>query len=343
MALHTPSSPHTHGAASVSRLMVEVLLALLPGLAVLLWLFGWGPLLNLAIAMAVALCCEAAMLWLRARPILPSLSDGSAAVTAALLALSLPPLAPWWLTAVGIAFALVFAKHLYGGLGYNPFNPAMIGYAVLLISFPREMTQWLPPGGDHLGLVHTASFVFTGALPSGPGIDSLSAATPLDSLKTQLGLMRTITEITADNPIFGALGGAGWQWVNAAYLLGGLALLARRVISWQIPVAMLGGLAMTALCFYAYDPDTYASPLFHLFSGAAMLGAFFIATDPVTASTTARGRLVYGAGIGIIAYVIRTWGGYPDGVAFGVLLMNMAVPTIDYHTQPRVFGEQPPS
>jgi len=169
----------------------------------------------------------------------------------------------------------------------------------------------------------------------------LSTATPLDTLKTQLGLMLTIGEITAGNPTFGGLGGAGWEWINAGFLIGGLGLLVRRVISWQIPVATLGGLAVAALGFYAIDPDSYASPLFHLFSGAAMLGAFFIATDPVTASTTTRGRLVYGAGIGVIVYVIRTWGGYPDGVAFGVLLMNMAVPTIDYYTQPPVFGEQP--
>jgi electron transport complex protein RnfD len=253
-----------------------------------------------------------------------------------LLALALPPLAPWWIPVIGSLFAIVIAKQLYGGLGYNPFNPAMAGYVVLLISFPRELSLW-PATGQLLGLQDTLLLVFTGSLPDTLTLDAITMATPLDAVKTRLGLSETLTEIR-DSDVFGSFAGAGWEWINLWFLLGGLWLLQQKIIKWQIPAGMLGGLFLTALLFYAWNPDVYASPLFHLFSGAAMLGAFFIATDPVSASTTPRGGLYYGLGIGVLTYVIRTWGGYPDGVAFAVLLMNMAAPTIDYYTRPRVFG-----
>ncbi|MDH5514436.1 MAG: RnfABCDGE type electron transport complex subunit D, partial [Gammaproteobacteria bacterium] len=170
-------------------------------------------------------------------------------------------------------------------------------------------------------------------------IDAVTMATPLDTVRTRLGLGETLTELQS-GALFGLAGGAGWEWVNLCFLAGGLFMLKLRVIQWRIPASMLAGLALTALAFHLYDPDTYASPLFHLFSGAAMLGAFFIATDPVSASTTPRGRLWFGFGIGVLTWVIRTWGGYPDGVAFAVLLMNLAAPTIDFYTRPRVFGQR---
>jgi len=301
-----------------------------------------------------ALVSEAVILIIRKRPIAPALADGSAIVTALLLALTLPPLLPWWATVTGTAFAIIIAKQLYGGLGYNPFNPAMIGYVMLLISFPVEMTSWLPPQLDckqKLDLLETLSFVFAGITPDQMTFDALTEATPLDSLKTHLGLGNTVAEIQTQfgqgsaaseilsvSPIFGYIGGSGWEWVGGGFLLGGLWMIYKKVISWHIPIAMLTGLVVMALLFSTIDPDQYASPLFHLFSGAAMLGAFFIATDPVTAATSTKARLVYGAGIGIITYIIRTWGGYPDAVAFAVLLMNMTVPLIDYYFRPRVFG-----
>ncbi|MEW6352897.1 MAG: electron transport complex subunit RsxD [Pseudomonadota bacterium] len=337
-----PSAP-LHEAAGVSKVMLRVVYALLPGIAAYMWFFGWGVVVNIVFAILVALAAEALMLALRKRPIKPFLLDGSALVTAVLLALSLPPLAPWWLTLIGTAFAIIVAKQLYGGLGFNPFNPAMIGYVVLLISFPREMTLWLAPAalsGHYLGLADAALFIFTGRLPQGLSVDAVSAATALDSLKTQLGMGHGVTEALRAGPIFGALGGYGVEWINGLFLIGGLWLIRRRVISWHIPTAMLAAMAALALIFYVINPDRYAPPLFHLFTGATMLGAFFIATDPVTASTTPRGRLLYGAGIGVLTYVIRTWGGYPDAVAFAVLLMNMAAPMIDHYTQPRVFGHK---
>jgi len=281
------------------------------------------------------------MLGIRDKPLRPYLSDGSALVTAILLALALPPLAPWWLVTIGTLFAIVVAKQLYGGLGFNPFNPAMVGYVVLLISFPRDMTQWLTPqmlSAHTLNFPETLNAIFNGQLPDGIGIDALTGATPLDTVKTQLGQSKTLSEIRSTAQ-FGDYGGRGWEWIANWYALGGIWLLYRRVIAWQIPVGMLSALLAIALVFFLIDPDTHASPLFHLFSGAAMLGAFFIATDPVTASSTPRGRLIYGMGIGLLVYLIRSFGGYPDGVAFAVLLMNMAAPMIDYYTQPRVFGK----
>ncbi len=341
MQFATYSSPHLPVASNVARVMREVLLALIPGVLCAWWFFGWGVITNILIAVLTCVASEAAVLALRGRVVLPTLADSSAILTGVLLALALPPLAPWWLPVIGGLFAIVVAKQLYGGLGYNPFNPAMIGYVVLLISFPREMTLWNPPTGiatASLGFTESLAWVFSGQLPEAVTLDALTQATPLDAVKTQLGLGLTLHEITA-RPLFGSYGGHGWEWVNFWYLIGGIYLLARRIIAWQIPAGMLGALFLVALIFHAGDTDIYASPLFHLFSGAAMLGAFFIATDPVSASTTPRGRLIFGAGIGVLAYVIRTWGGYPDGVAFGVLLMNMAAPTLDYYTKPRVFGQ----
>ncbi len=342
MSAVLPSSPHVHGPNAVSKVMHQVSLALIPALIAYTWLFGWGVVLNVLIAATVALASEALVLKLRDHPVMATLADGSALVTALLLAIALPPLAPWWLTTLGVAFAIILAKQLYGGLGYNPFNPAMIGYVVLLISFPLEMTSWLAPGELREGALSFAgavSYVFTGNLPGMTGLDSLTMATPLDTMKTQLGLELTLNEITASS-VFGELGGTGWEVVNGLILLGGLFLLFRRIISWHVPVAMLSSLFLASGLFHLINPDHYAGPLFHLFSGGAMLGAFFIATDPVSGATSDKGRLWFGAGVGLLTFIIRTWGGYPDGVAFSVLLMNMAAPTIDYYTQPRVFGHK---
>ncbi len=330
-------------ASNVTQVMLQVIYALIPGIAAYIWYFGWGILINIVFATVVALVSEAAMLALRGRALKPFLTDASAVVTAFLLALALPPLAPWWMTLIGAGFAISIAKQLYGGLGYNPFNPAMIGYVVLLISFPREMTVWLAPeslSGHSLNLLESAQVIFTGRLPPGMVMDAISAATPLDAMKTQLGLHHAASEIYRTSPVFGGLGGKGWEIINGLFLLGGLWLIYRRIITWHIPTAMLLSLALLAGIFYLINQDVYPSPLFHIFSGAALLGAFFIATDPVTASTTPRGRLIYGAGIGLFTYVIRTWGGYPDAVAFAVLLMNIGAPMIDYYTQPRVFGHK---
>lgn len=335
-------SPYIVEKTSVSIVMLKVLLALVPGIIAYAWAYGSGILVTLTIASITALASEAFVLRLRNRPVMPFLYDGSALVTAWLLALSLPPLAPWWLIVVGTLFAIVVAKQLYGGLGYNPFNPAMVGYAVVLISFPALMTQWPAPLAlvqAQLGFADQLQFIFLRELPPDMAIDAISSATPLDYLKTQLTLDHDVPAIFQAD-IFGALGARGGEIVIGAYLLGGLFLLQQRIISWHIPTAFLGTLALMALIFHVVDPLHYAGPVFHLFTGAAMFCAFYIATDPVSGPTTPRGKLVFAAGVGILTYLIRAYGGYPDGVAFAVLIMNICVPLIDAHTQPRVFGHE---
>ncbi len=320
--------------------MTRVLFALLPAIAVYQLYFGPAILVSLVLGSVTALAAEALLLRLRRVPVGPFLKDGSALVTAWLLALSMPPLAPWWLIVIATFFAIVIAKHLYGGLGNNLFNPAMAGYAVMLISFPAQMTQW--PVVDalahqHLSFAATLNFIFHGVLPSGVGLDALTMATPLDTLRTQLLLGRPVVDI-AHMPVFGYVGGRGGELLAFAYLAGGMYLWQQKIITWHIPVAFLLGLAILAGGFHLLDPARYATPWFHLASGGAMLGAFFIATDPVTGATTPRGKFIFGAGVGALVFVIRAWGGYPDGVAFAVLIMNMLVPLIDAYTQPRVFG-----
>jgi electron transport complex protein RnfD len=283
---------------------------------------------------------EALALRLRNKPIIPFVTDGSATLTAVLLALALPPLSPWWITASGAAFSILVAKHLYGGLGYNLFNPAMVGYAALLVSFPSHLAHWPSPAGlssAEMSLSDTVFTIFHGYLPPGFTWDAISTATPLTHLRTGLIFRSTLEEIQSQ-PIFGGVAGKGFEWVALAILAGGIFLLATRTIRWQIPVGVLGSLFLCSFVMHALNPGVNAGPMLHLFGGATMLGAFFIATDPVTAATSNRGRLIYGAGIGFLIYLIRAFGGYPDGVAFAVLLMNASVPIIDRYTVPRIYG-----
>ena len=322
--------------------MLKVLLALVPGIIAYVWAFGGGILVTIALATATALAAEAAMLRIRKRPIQPFLMDYSAVVTAWLLALAIPPLSPWWVIVVGTLFAIVVAKQLYGGLGYNPFNPAMIGYAVLLISFPVIMTKWpaaLQLAQTKLGFADQLYYIFSGFLPQGVAIDAVTSATPLDYLKTQLTLNHEVASIK-QAPIFGALGATNGEYVTLAYLLGGLYLWQQKIITWHLPTAFLGALALISGVFWVIDPAHFTSPAFHLFSGASMLCAFFIITDPVSGPTTPCGKLYFATGVGFITYLIRVYGGYPDGVAFAVIFMNICVPLIDAHTQPRVFGHE---
>jgi len=346
MQFKTASSPHMVHNNSVQTLMFKVLLAMIPGTIAMIVFFGWGVLINIIFASVVALSAEALMLWIRNRPIKPYLTDGSALLTAWLLALALPQLAPWWLTLIGVAFAIIVAKHLYGGLGFNPFNPAMVGYVVVIISFPKEMTQWVPPLLEDytlLSFTETARIIFFNELPLTYGWDAITMATPLDTVKTQLGLELSINEIENHKtygPMFGSIGGFGWEWVNGLFLASGLYLVIKGVIDWRIPAGLIAALLILSNTFALYDYASYTPPTFHLFSGGIMLAAFFIATDPVTAATTTKGRWLYGAGIGVFIFIIRTWGAYPDGIAFAVLLMNMAAPLLDYYTMPRAFGHR---
>jgi len=332
--------PHLPPINSVAGVMKQVLYALIPAIAAHLWFFGFGILFQIALAAAFALALEAIMLKLRERPLRPYLSDYSAVVTAVLFALCMPPLAPWWIALTGMVFAIVVAKQLYGGLGHNLFNPAMVGFAVVIVAFPLDLSQWLAPRQLSPGLPgfwQTAQAIFTGRLPEALSWDAISQATPLDALKTGVAENRLVTEIR-DAPIFGDFGGLGWEWIANFYALGGLWLLYRRVISWHVPVALLATVVVITVPMWLMGPDTNPSPLQHIFSGALVMAAFFIATDPVSGCSTMKGRLVFGAGVAILTLAIRRFGGYPDGVAFAVLLMNMAVPLIDRLTRPRTYG-----
>lgn len=326
-------SPGFSPADSVTRIMAWVLVALVPGILAQVWFFGSGVLVTLTLASVTAGVAEAVMLRARGYPVRPFLADLSALVTAWLIALSIPPLAPWWLTVTGVLAAIVVAKHLYGGLGQNIFNPAMVGFAVLIVSFPALMSQWPGPlalTGTSPGLVESAAIVF-GLVPLP---DAVSMATPLDVLRTGLARGLTVDEAMAgaifDTPAYIVLAVAFW--------LGGLVLWARRIIDWRAPMAFVAGIVLTAGLLHFYDAGRHASPLFHFFVPSVALAAFFIVTDPVSGATTPRGKLLFGFGAGFLTVVIRTWGAYPDGVAFAILLMNLAVPLIDQYTQPRVYG-----
>ncbi|MBT6124599.1 MAG: electron transport complex subunit RsxD [Halieaceae bacterium] len=334
MALMRITSPHAHGPMSTARVMQNVLLATVPGVIVLTHFFGFGTLVNIIWASILALAFEALALRLRKRPLGFYLGDYSALVTAVLLGIALPPYSPWWLIAVGIASSILLAKHLYGGLGYNPFNPAMVGYVVLLISFPVQMSSWAAPRGvgELPGLLDALQACFT------PGnFDAVTMATPLDLLKQNNSLL--MDDLWQQNAQFGRWAGIGWEWASLAFLAGGLWLLYQRVFTWHAPIAMLVALALTAALFYdGGSSASGGSPLFHLLSGATMFGAFFIVTDPVSSAVSTRGRLVFGALIGLLVYLIRVYGNYPDAVAFAVLIMNFAAPFIDQYTQPRSYG-----
>ena len=242
------SAPFAHNRKQTQTLMLLVILACLPGFLAQTWFFGWGTLIQTLLALVTALGCEALVLRLRGRPVKPALLDGSAALTAVLIGLSLPPLLPWWMLVLGTAFAIIIAKHLYGGLGQNLFNPAMVAYVLLLVSFPVQMTSWLPPSsiaayGVDFG--DAVSVIFTGFSLDGyslaqlkQGVDGLTMATPLDTLKTGLTQGLTASEVMT-HAVFEGWGGIGWSWVNLCYLLGGLFLLQQKVINWRIPTAVL--------------------------------------------------------------------------------------------------------
>ncbi len=343
MALIRITSPHAHRPGSTGNVMLTVLIATLPGLAAMTFFFGWGTLIQVLWGTLLALGLEAAVIKLRKRPVSFYLTDYSAVVTAVLLGLALPPFAPWWVMTVGMIVAIVIAKQLYGGMGNNPFNPAMVAYALLLVSFPVQMTSWAAPfvmtgeGWSVLSLGDTLSAIFGTA---GAAVDAHTMATPLDVMRHRGGF--TTEEMWVENALL-ANGIGAWHAVSAAYFMGGIFLLYKKIFTWHTPVAMLASLAFFSTLFFLFMPDQYPDPFFHLTAGATMLGAFFIATDPVTSATSNKGKLWFGAGIGLLVFVIRSWGNYPDAVAFAVLLMNLCAPFIDQYTQPRSYGHAKPN
>ncbi|WP_210394827.1 RnfABCDGE type electron transport complex subunit D [Motiliproteus sediminis] len=336
------SGPHTLASSTVSRTMLWVMVALLPATLWGLYLFGW-PAINLfAITLASALLFEAACLYLAGRPVQLTLFDGSALLTAWLLAMSLPPWAPWWVGVLGSFIAIVIGKQVFGGLGHNLFNPAMVARVALLVSFPLQLTSWTAPAplfaDGSPGFIDGLAITFGGLQ-----IDGFSGASLLGEVKTEFTTGKVLSEIMPggmeySGPLWGHTYGSLGETSALLILAGGLLLVTIGLINWTIPASMLGSVALLATLMNLVDPEHYPDAGFHLFSGALMLGAFFIATDMVTSPNTWSGQLLFGAGCGALVYVIRTWGGYPEGVAFAVLLMNALTPLIDYYIKPRIYG-----
>ncbi|NLN61399.1 MAG: RnfABCDGE type electron transport complex subunit D [Myxococcales bacterium] len=334
------ASPHATSGATTPKIMWSVVLALAPATAYAIWLFGYPALSVIAVTVFFCVFFETLCGLAMRRP--PTATDGSAALTGLILALSLPPGLPLWICAVGAFVAIVISKAVFGGLGQNPFNPAMAGRVFLLIAFPADLTRWLVPQqhtGDTLFGEPVTTLDAQGRITEYglTNVDAITAATPI-------GLLREKgANIVADLPgniefLLGHINGSAGETSAFLLLAGGIFLLIRRVIAWHIPVAYLGTVALFAAITHLVDPSTYAGPAFHLLSGGVMMGAWFIATDYVTSPMFPKGRILFGVGAGILTMVIRLWGGYPEGVSFAVLLMNACVPFFNAWTRPKPFG-----
>jgi electron transport complex protein RnfD len=317
------ASPHIRSKNRTERAMRVVTITLLPALIFATYLFGLRVLVITVISILAAVGSEALLQRMLGKRI--TITDGSAVLTGLLLAFNLPPGVPWWVPAVGSAFAIIFAKQLFGGLGYNFINPALAGRAFLMASWPSLMTkEWLAPIGGTLS-----------------GIDGISAATPLSLLKNpanygnaELIIKHLNSWETIRNLFFGNIGGCIGETSVLFLLLGGLFLVFVRIVDYRIVVGYLGSFAVLAWVL-----PTKGSVPFHLFAGGLILGAFFMATDWVTSPVTRKGRWIFGVGCGVITIIIRIWGGYPEGVSYSILLMNVFTPLIDRLTKERIFGE----
>ena len=331
-------SPFVQKAPTVTLVMMLVMFALLPGILAYIFFFGIGVLLNLTIAIITALISEYFVLKIRNLPVKLFITDGSAVVAASLLALSIPSIAPWWIIVIGTLFTIIVAKHLYGGLGSNLFNPAMVGYAVLLISFPAVMTKW-PLPTSHLLDFNIAQQIQIFFYETKEIIDSVSSATPLDYIKTQIFLGTPFDlNFTNGMPINSYFNAS--IIISLSFLLGGVFMWSKKIITWHLPVTFLLSLALISAIFWLIDSSQYLPPFIHLFSGGTLLCAFFIITDPVSGPTTPKGKIFFAFGVALLVYLIRVFGGYPEGIAFAVIFMNICVPLIDSLTQPKVFGHE---
>ncbi len=317
------ASPHIRAKHKTANAMRIVTIALLPALVFATYLFGLRVLIITIISILAAVGSEALLQKMLGKGI--TITDGSAVLTGLLLAFNLPPNVPWWLPAVGSAFAIIFAKQLFGGLGYNFINPALAGRAFLMASWPSLMTkEWMAPINGTLS-----------------GIDGISAATPLSLLKNPANygdpqvIIRQLNDLeTVRNMFFGKIGGCIGETSALLLLVGGLALLFLRIIDYRIVIGYLGSFLLLAWLL-----PTQGSVLFHVFAGGLILGVFFMATDWVTSPVTKKGRWIFGIGCGVITMIIRVWGGYPEGVSYSILLMNVFTPVIDRLTKERIFGE----
>lgn len=335
------AAPHTHSMFTISRTMIAVMVALTPATAFGLALFGWPAVYLFLVTVAAALVFEILCLWIAGQPIWRFATDGSAVLTGWLVAMTLPPWAPWWIGVIGAGVAIVLGKHVFGGLGQNLFNPAMVARAVLLVALPVHMTVWPAPMGLMAGPDAVQSLAIT--FGTGAAIDAVSSASTLAAVQSGLDAGQSMAAILAETDglraqFYGTAAGSLGETSALLLLAGGLLLILMRIITVVIPLTVLGALFLCASAAWAWDPASHPPPLLHLASGSAVLCAFFIATDYVTSPITALGKAIYGASIGVLIFVIRTWGAFPEGVAFAVLLMNACTPLIDIYVRPRIFG-----
>lgn len=336
------SGPHTGGKRDTRSIMRQVILAIMPATLFGLYLFGW-PAINLfIITLASAVLFEYLCLRLASKPTV-ILRDHSALLTGCLLAMTLPPWAPWWVGVVGAGIAIIVGKHVFGGIGQNVFNPAMLARVALLVSFPVELTTWAnvtplfsAQAPDFLQGLH---ITFMGLEQP----DTYTGATVLGHVKTELSQMHLLPEslegfYQQPQSFLGLMRGSLGETSSLLLALGGVYLLFKGIINWRIPVSMLLGVSVFSTGFHLFDPSHYISPWVHLTSGALICAAFFIATDYVTSPNSAIGQLVFGFSCGALVFIIRTWGAYPEGPGFAVLLMNAMTPLIDHYIKPRIYG-----
>ena len=324
-------APFIHNAPSVRRTMLMVVLALVPAWLAYYMVFGVGVIIQTLLVVGFAYLFELLMLKLRNRPIRLFITDYSVLITALALAFCIPPYAPWWVAVTAIFFAVVIAKHLFGGLGYNPFNPAMFGYAVVLISYPAALSLWpeFSQWGHHVDLQQALNYIF-----QHQSSINISSASPLDLMHNR----REPINALADQHAFSQWGQSFWHWFNVIFAVCGIVLVALRIAAWQVPTAVLLTLLIISGVFWLINPLEHVPPWWHLFHGATMIGAFIIATDPVSCATSSKGKWVFGILVGVLIFIIREWGNYPDAVAFAVLIGNLSVPLIDHYTRHRVYG-----
>ncbi|MDQ6956277.1 MAG: RnfABCDGE type electron transport complex subunit D [Mariprofundaceae bacterium] len=350
MLIHL-SSPHIHSGDSIRATMFAVILALIPAGIISVYLFGWLAVFLILLCMFGCMLTEFIALKWMGRSTAPVM-DGSAALTGLLLALTLPASIPWWMALLGSVFAIGLGKQVYGGLGYNPFNPALSARIILLVSFPLQMTTWLIP--MHLGMsaidlydFASAWQLFTLGASSLPhALDAITMASPLGHVKTEwsqgIGVSEALRayDYSYLDAFIGRETGSLGETSALALLIGGIYLLARHTITWHIPFSFIATVAVLAAIASMIDPNHYTPPLFHMLAGGLILCAFFMATDPVSSPVTPVGQIVFGIGCGVITWCIRTWGGYPEGAMFAVVLMNCAVPLIDHYCRPTVYGKR---
>ncbi|WP_172599425.1 RnfABCDGE type electron transport complex subunit D [Buchnera aphidicola] len=334
-------------AYDVRKIMILVILACIPGLCTEIYFFGYGVLIQMLLFIIISLLFELIILKIRRKNIKNSLFDCSSVLTAVLLGLSIPFVLPWWMIIFGCFFSIVISKYLYGGLGQNIFNPAMIAYVVLLISFPVHMSSWNEKNSSlsfykdiknsiNLILFHQKKYDFKEKIYP----DSFTEATPLDDFKTKshfnydLSQEELLIKKKTKNVSI------AWKYINISFLIGGLFLLYKNIICWRIPLSFLSSLFFFSSTTYFYSQNIFCSPLFHLFSGGTMICAFFIATDPVTTSSTKIGKIFFGSIMGFLVWIIRNYSDYPDGIGFSVLFANMIVPLMDAYLKTSGYGRK---